>query len=96
MALVAPNCGGGFPPAHATKPPDPADAPLCQLEHVADGDTVDVMYDGTERTLRLNCIDAPETGQSPWGERTTRAGIGEPVRVVSHGQGPNGRAVAMI
>jgi len=40
-----------------------ASAPLS----VGDGDTLRVQAGGRSITIRLACIDAPETAQSPWG-----------------------------
>jgi hypothetical protein len=34
---------------------------------VGDGDTLRVQAGGRAITIRLACIDAPETAQSPWG-----------------------------
>ncbi|WP_115080560.1 thermonuclease family protein [Synechococcus sp. N32] len=53
--------------------------PLClttsvnaaQVVSVGDGDTIRV-HEGSRRiTVRLACIDAPETSQRPWGPRST-------------------------
>lgn len=41
-----------------------ASAPLS----VGDGDTLRVQAGGRAITIRLACIDAPETAQSPWGQ----------------------------
>ena len=38
---------------------------------VGDGDTVRVSEGNQRITVRLACIDAPETSQRPWGERST-------------------------
>ena len=38
---------------------------------VGDGDTVRVSEDSKRVTVRLACIDAPETSQRPWGGRST-------------------------
>ncbi len=37
---------------------------------VNDGDTVTLRMNGKERRTRLIGIDAPETGQEPWGQRS--------------------------
>jgi len=45
----------------------------CRVSRVVDGDTVQLSC-GPERhsvRVRLACIDAPETSQSPWGGRST-------------------------
>ena len=36
---------------------------------IGDGDTIRVRQAGQALTVRLACIDAPETAQSPWGSR---------------------------
>jgi len=42
----------------------------CRITEVYDGDTVVVQCGwATEERVRLHCIDAPELGQKPWGER---------------------------
>ncbi|MBE9031807.1 thermonuclease family protein [filamentous cyanobacterium LEGE 11480] len=38
---------------------------------VGDGDTITIGYNGKKKTVRLACIDAPETRQKPWGQRST-------------------------
>ena len=38
---------------------------------VGDGDTIRVSEGGRRLTIRLACIDAPETSQRPWGPRST-------------------------
>ena len=38
-----------------------------QVISVGDGDTLTVMDAGLRVTIRLACIDAPETAQKPWG-----------------------------
>ena len=99
LSLVLILAGSVLMSVHASQLHNRADAPLCRVDHVTDGDTVDVTCDGTERTLRLNCIDAPETDQNPWGERATRAlgeGIGDQVRVNAHDQDQYGRTIATV
>ena len=39
---------------------------------VGDGDTIRVRQGGRAITIRLACIDAPETAQSPWGQQARR------------------------
>lgn len=39
---------------------------------IGDGDTIRVRQGGRAITVRLACIDAPETAQSPWGQQTRR------------------------
>lgn len=43
----------------------------CRLERVVDGDTVAARCSATEMRLRLDCIDAPERAQDPWGTQAT-------------------------
>lgn len=47
----------------------------CELKKVIDGDTLEILcpYQESYRSLRLRVwgIDAPETGQKPWGEEAT-------------------------
>lgn len=40
---------------------------------VGDGDTVRVLENGRRVTIRLACIDAPETAQPPYGSAATQA-----------------------
>ena len=39
---------------------------------IGDGDTIRVRQGGRAITVRLACIDAPETAQSPWGQQAQR------------------------
>jgi endonuclease YncB( thermonuclease family) len=39
---------------------------------IGDGDTLRVRQAGRVLTVRLACIDAPETAQSPWGQQARR------------------------
>ena len=39
---------------------------------IGDGDTIRVRQAGKALTVRLACIDAPETAQSPYGQRHER------------------------
>jgi endonuclease YncB( thermonuclease family) len=43
---------------------------LCGLEQVLDGDSLRLTCGGKSVEVRLHCIDAPEKGQTPWGERS--------------------------
>ena len=42
-----------------------------QVVSVGDGDTIRVSEGSRRITVRLACIDAPETSQRPWGARST-------------------------
>ena len=39
---------------------------------IGDGDTIRVRQGGRALTVRLACMDAPETAQSPWGQQARR------------------------
>ncbi|MGB5241591.1 MAG: thermonuclease family protein, partial [Prochlorococcaceae cyanobacterium] len=39
---------------------------------IGNGDTIRVRQGGRAITVRLACIDAPETAQSPWGQQARR------------------------
>ena len=43
---------------------------LCTLEQVLDGDSLRLTCGGRSVEVRLYCIDAPEKGQKPWGNRS--------------------------
>ncbi len=42
---------------------------------VGDGDTLRVQAGGRSITIRLACIDAPETAQSPWGQQSRAVSV---------------------
>jgi len=44
-----------------------ATGPEAKVVSVGDGDTIRVRMNGKPITVRLACIDAPETAQSPYG-----------------------------
>lgn len=48
--------------------PKPGSDLRCTPRKVADGDTVTVSCDGGRLTVRVWGIDAPESGQKPWGQ----------------------------
>jgi hypothetical protein len=48
----------------------PAASYPATLLSVGDGDTLRVQAGGRAITIRLACIDAPETAQSPWGQQS--------------------------
>jgi endonuclease YncB( thermonuclease family) len=70
-----------------------------QVVEVVDGDTIRVLDDGDEVTVRLEVIDAPESDQ-PFGDAATRyvtgAVVGERVRVVEHGEDYFGRTIGEV
>jgi endonuclease YncB( thermonuclease family) len=43
---------------------------LCSLDRVLDGDSLRLVCGGELVEVRLHCIDAPEKGQQPWGNRS--------------------------
>lgn len=45
--------------------------PTATVVSVGDGDTMRINYQGKTVTVRLTCIDAPETDQTPWGPTAT-------------------------
>lgn len=45
--------------------------PMATVVSVGDGDTIRMDYQGENITVRLACIDAPETSQTPWGPAAT-------------------------
>ena len=45
--------------------------PSATVVSVGDGDTMRINYQGETVTVRLACIDAPETDQTPWGPAAT-------------------------
>ena len=45
--------------------------PAATVVSVGDGDTMRINYQGQTITVRLACIDAPETAQTPWGPAAT-------------------------
>ncbi len=60
-------------------PPQPSQSPLpletsnlleATVISTGDGDTLRVNLEGENTTIRLACIDAPETTQSPWGSQS--------------------------
>ena len=70
-----------------------------RVVEVVDGDTIRVLDDGDEVTVRLEGIDAPESDQ-PFGDAATRyvagAVVGERVRVVEHGEDYLGRTIGEV
>ena len=46
-------------------------AKSAQVFSIGDGDTLRITEGSRRITVRLACIDAPETSQRPWGERST-------------------------
>ena len=68
---------------------------------VGDGDTLRVQAGGRAITIRLACIDAPETAQSPWGQQSRayliqRLPRGRQVSIQPHSTDRYGRTVAAV
>jgi endonuclease YncB( thermonuclease family) len=68
---------------------------------VGDGDTIRVRQSGRTLTVRLACIDAPETAQSPWGQQARQAlqqqlALGRAVRLAVQTTDRYGRVVAEV
>jgi endonuclease YncB( thermonuclease family) len=97
IATVAPaqlavaNAAGAFPAASY---------PATVLS-VGDGDTLRVSRQGLPITIRLACIDAPETAQAPWGQQSRaylmqRLPQGREVSIQPHATDRYGRLVAEV
>lgn len=68
---------------------------------VGDGDTLRVQSRGRSITIRLACIDAPETAQSPWGQQSRtylmqRLPRGRKINIHPHTTDRYGRTVAEV
>lgn len=68
---------------------------------VGDGDTLRVHRGGRATTIRLACIDAPETSQGGWGEQSRlylmrRLPRGRQLTIVTHTIDRYGRTVAEV
>jgi endonuclease YncB( thermonuclease family) len=68
---------------------------------IGDGDTIRVRQNGRAVTVRLACIDAPETAQSPWGPQARRhllqrLPVGREVRLAVQTTDRYGRTVAEV
>jgi endonuclease YncB( thermonuclease family) len=56
----------------AAIPAATAQGQRARVVSIGDGDTIGVLYSGRTITVRLACIDAPETAQSPYGQQARR------------------------
>lgn len=63
ISLLVTACNRNGAPVPTTAPLGAVEA-NATIEHVIDGDTVDVMIEGREQRVRLIGIDTPETGKS--------------------------------
>ena len=50
---------------------EPDGLPACKVSRIIDGDTLECRLGGVKQSVRLIGIDAPETGQRPYGPRAT-------------------------
>ena len=94
------------PVSPATQPDATSDTPkqaneiTGKVAHIVDGDTIDILTDDkTTIRIRLNGVDAPETGQ-PFGKNakqylSEKIG-GQIVRVVTHGEDRYGRTLGDV
>ena len=79
----------------------PTYASELQVLSVGDGDTLRVSQDSRRLTVRLACIDAPETAQAPFGDQAKRtlqglAPVGSPVRLLGSKKDRYGRTVSEV
>jgi endonuclease YncB( thermonuclease family) len=94
----------GLAVALALLPLAPAAAvprPEATVLSIGDGDTIRVRQDGKAITVRLACIDAPETAQSPYGQQSRRylqqrLPVGSTVRLDEKTTDRYGRLVAEV
>jgi endonuclease YncB( thermonuclease family) len=75
--------------------------PEATVLSIGDGDTIRVRQDGKAITVRLACIDAPETAQSPYGQQSRqylqqRLAVGSTVRLDEKTTDRYGRLVAEV
>ncbi len=88
------------PPDVMTDAAQQADEITGKVVHIVDGDTIDILTaDKTKIRIRLNGIDAPETGQ-PFGKNAkeflSESIGGFDVRVVTHGKDRYGRVIGDV
>ena len=70
LALIALALALSIPVAARTAGAEAAASFRATVLSVGDGDTLRVSRGGRSLTIRLACIDAPETAQSPWGQQS--------------------------
>ena len=88
------------PPESAPEAIEQADQISGKVIHIVDGDTIDILTaDKTTIRIRLNGIDAPETGQ-PFGKNAKQYLSefigGQTVRVVTHDKDRYGRTIGDV
>ncbi len=72
---------------------------ICRVTNVADGDTIRAECRGKQVRIRLYCIDAPESSQRPWGDRSTahlRRITPRTIRLKQHNTDRYGRVIGEI
>lgn len=87
--------------AAALPPAGPSQGLRATVLSIGDGDTIRVRQDGRAITIRLACIDAPETAQNPYGQQAhrhlqQRLPIGREVTLVVKATDRYGRTVAEV
>ncbi len=97
LAMAASSALAAAPPTGTA----PAARYRATVLSVGDGDTLRVQAGGRPITIRLACIDAPETAQSPWGEQSRayllqRLPRGRAVSIDPHTTDRYGRTVAEV
>ncbi|MAT05240.1 MAG: hypothetical protein CL424_09385 [Acidimicrobiaceae bacterium] len=71
VTVIGAGCAGGEDPAVTASAAD-AVAANAIVERVVDGDTIDVVIDGTEERVRLTGIDTPEIAHEASGDRPAK------------------------
>lgn len=97
LAMAASSALAAAPPTGTA----PAARYRATVLSVGDGDTLRVQAGGRPITIRLACIDAPETAQSPYGQQShayllQRLPPGRQVRILPHTTDRYGRMVAEV
>ena len=88
-----------IPPKTTVASTTPGSGRICQIASIYDGDTMRVICDGERMKVRLNCIDAPEMGQKPWGRESRdylRAIATPSIRVIGKKKDRYGRLIAEV
>lgn len=100
ILILATGCTSELGTSVKENPSQPAN-PATEIISVGDGDTLRVNQDGETVTIRLGCIDAPETAQTPWGEQSANRlkqilPTGQAVQVREIDRDRYGRTVAEV